>query len=186
MKRPGPDQLGPGRSVRRQSVVDASLLTHPCIDKRNGKTSFLARPAGTLQMISEAACCLPGNSHSRANCAPCDSRRSACLHPPLAVAGFGPSRRTCRRCGFHMKGLRPLHTSPEFINDFVDNLSGLSPINWGQAAFLMAAPVAAGGSAAPHACRDDRAPTRLLRRPCQTAGAYGQIEAKPFANRFVY
>ena len=33
----------------------------------------------------------PGNSHSRAaSGTPCDFRRSACLHPPLAAAGSGP------------------------------------------------------------------------------------------------
>ena len=60
--------------------------------KGNGKTSFLARPTGTLQMIAEATCC-------------CSSRR------------------TCRRCGFHMKGLRPLHASPELFAEFVDALT---------------------------------------------------------------
>ena len=36
----------------------------------------------------------PGNSHSRGPlAAPCDSRRSACLFPPLAAAGSGPTGR---------------------------------------------------------------------------------------------
>ena len=32
------------------------------------------------------------------------------------------SRRTCRRCGFHMKARRPLHASPETVFYFVDSL----------------------------------------------------------------
>ena len=32
------------------------------------------------------------------------------------------SRRACRRCGVHMKGLRPLHASPETTAYFVDDL----------------------------------------------------------------
>ena len=55
-------------------------------------TSFLARPSGTLQMISETAC----------SCS---------------------SRRTRRRCGFHMKGLRPLHASPGTAACYSDALS---------------------------------------------------------------
>ena len=40
-------------------------------------------------------CCIdPGNSHSRGPlAAPCDSRRSACLFPPLVAAGSGPTER---------------------------------------------------------------------------------------------
>ena len=40
-------------------------------------------------------CCIdPGNSHSRGPlAAPCDSRRIACLFPPLAAAGSGPTGR---------------------------------------------------------------------------------------------
>lgn len=34
----------------------------------------------------------PGNSYSRAEGAPYDSRRSACLHPPLAAAGSSPPK----------------------------------------------------------------------------------------------
>ena len=41
-------------------------------------------------MIKEAACSLPGNSHSRTFSGPCDVRRSACLFSPLAATGFGP------------------------------------------------------------------------------------------------
>ena len=73
-------------------TVDTSLLKHSCIDKENGKTSFLARPSGTLQMILEAA-------YSRS------------------------SRRACRRCRFHLKGLRPLHASPGLVIGFVDILN---------------------------------------------------------------
>ena len=83
---------------------------------------FPVRFAHGRKMIKEAACSLPRNSHSCTSSAPCDFRRSACLFPPLAATGFGPSRRTCRRCGFHMKGLRPLHTSPETTAYFVDDL----------------------------------------------------------------
>ena len=50
-------------------------------------------PAGHSFRLPSAAT-IPGNSHSRApRVAPCDSPRSACLHPPQAAAGSGASRR---------------------------------------------------------------------------------------------
>lgn len=60
---------------------------------------------GTVSIVGRKAACFetaisrqyrydraadPGNSHSRAIGAPCDSRRSDCLIPPLAVAVSGP------------------------------------------------------------------------------------------------
>ena len=76
--KPKQTKISRNTGFRLITLIVAGLHPHPCA----GKTSFLARPLGTLQMIAEAAC-------SRS------------------------SRRTCRRCGLHLKGLRPLQSSPE-------------------------------------------------------------------------
>ena len=39
-----------------------------------------------------------------------------------AATWAASSRRTCRRCGLNMKGLRPLHASPNEENRFVNGL----------------------------------------------------------------
>ena len=53
--------------------------------------------------------CRPGNSHSRdASVAPCDFRRSARLHPPLAAAGSSPPSPCLGRRPKPRKGLSPL------------------------------------------------------------------------------
>ena len=49
----------------------------------------------------------PGNSHSRAIGAPCDSRRFACLFPPLAAAGSGPPNPS-----FALRLRKPLFSFP--------------------------------------------------------------------------
>ena len=50
----------------------------------------------------------PVNSHSRAS-APCDSRRSACLFPPLAASGFGPTGLSFTSAP--VRDFEPLHPS---------------------------------------------------------------------------
>jgi hypothetical protein len=40
-----------------------------------------------------------------------------------AATWAASSRRTCRRCGLNMKGLWPLHASPEGLIGFFDSLA---------------------------------------------------------------
>ena len=56
--------------------------------------SFGIRQHPVLPGAFSPCCIAPGNSHSRGPlAAPCDSRRSACLFPPLAAAGSDPTGR---------------------------------------------------------------------------------------------
>ena len=80
------------------------------------ETAFLWGVMGAAAPIPLPGDQSPGNSHSRAaSGTPCDSRRSACLFPPLAAAGFGPPDPFFASRGFkcfYKTPLTPRSTSP--------------------------------------------------------------------------